>query len=97
MFVPQDEMSDGEETEGDTSSTVERRIADRPLFDDDDGEAPTLAEGKKGVVGRARSLSHTLGELFGVNKSRRGTNQEGAGETDGLLRGGGGSGSTDPL
>jgi len=97
LFVPQDEMSDGEDTEGDISSAVERRHGERPLFDeDDDGEAPVL-EGKKKVRGRARSLSHTLGELFGVKRSRRGTNQDGGEETEGLLRRGGESGRTDLL
>ncbi|KAK1750725.1 magnesium transporter NIPA-domain-containing protein [Echria macrotheca] len=91
LFVPQDEISDDE---GEGSSAVER--PERPLFEDEvASEVPSVSEGKKGVRGRARSLSHTLGELFGVKRGKRKTNPDDA-ESEGLL-GGGGSESTETL
>lgn len=80
LFVPQDELDD-EEYPSEISSAVERRTDESGLFDDDDGGAET----QKGVRGRARSLSHTLGELFGVGRKRRGTNTDAEGEGEGLL------------
>ncbi|KAK5654157.1 hypothetical protein OQA88_7588 [Cercophora sp. LCS_1] len=72
LFVPQDELDDEEGEDGQLPGATERHA---PLFDDD--VPPENEEGKKGVRGRARSLSHTLGELFGVRKARRVTVTEG--------------------
>lgn len=87
LFVPQDELEDEEGEGAGLSSAVERAA---PLFEDD--VVPDSDEGKKSVRGRARSLSHTLGELFGVRKPRRVTLTEGeargeSSEREGLLGG----------
>jgi len=84
LFVPQDEASDEEEDlEGGIGSAVERRLGEASLFADD---IIPEAEGKKSVRGRARSLSQSLGELFGVRKGRRST-PAGEREGDGLIAG----------
>ncbi|KAK4455976.1 magnesium transporter NIPA-domain-containing protein [Podospora aff. communis PSN243] len=90
LFVPQDETSDGEDDleSGPATrmaSAVERRPADAALFTDDVLPEASEAEGKKSVRGRARSLSHTLGELFGVGRGRRNIGEGSDGETERLL------------
>ncbi|KAK3692094.1 magnesium transporter NIPA-domain-containing protein [Podospora appendiculata] len=74
LFVPQDEVSgEDDEYEGDHLRATEGIFGDDN--DDDDGhhhlQQHASAEGKhtSGLRGRARSLSHTLGELFGVKRS----------------------------
>ncbi|KAK0646384.1 magnesium transporter NIPA-domain-containing protein [Cercophora newfieldiana] len=95
LFVPQDETSDGEEdleARG-IGSASERRPPETALFADDIIPEEAVEEGKKGVRGRARSLSHTLGELFGVRRGRRPTWEDHGEETEGLLGGRDGAGS----
>ncbi|KAK3333397.1 magnesium transporter NIPA-domain-containing protein [Cercophora scortea] len=80
LFVPQDEISGEEDDdyEGDHLRAVRTAEPHRAgLFGDDEDDHhflhqhATSAEGKNasGLRGRARSLSHTLGELFGVKRS----------------------------
>jgi len=90
LFVPQDETSDGEDDLESgpatrVASAVERRAAEAALFTDDVLPEASGAEGKKSVRGRARSLSHTLGELFGVRRGRRILGEGSDAETEGLL------------
>lgn len=92
LFMPQDEVEEEAGLLGGPSSAVESRVR---LFDD---ELPPAEDvDRTWVRGRARSLSHTLGELLGVRLSRRNT-AEGTGEGQGLLgserREGGGSSDT---
>lgn len=91
--MPQDETSDVEEDlEASVASATERRPPEPALFPDD--IIPEVeSEGKKGVRGRARSLSHTLGELFGVRRGKRSAIGDGEAETSGLLGGREGAGS----
>ncbi|KAK1832269.1 magnesium transporter NIPA-domain-containing protein [Podospora conica] len=79
LFMPQDEVEE-EEEDGGASSAGEGRAR---LFDDE-VLPPAAEEDRTWVRGRARSLSHTLGELLGVRLSRRNT-EEGMGEGEGLL------------
>lgn len=86
LFVPQDEISDDEDDlESGIRSAVERRPSEAVLFPDDIIPEPE-AEGKKTVKGRARSLSHTLGELLGVGRGKRSTAASSAEESESLLR-----------
>ncbi|KAH8895157.1 DUF803-domain-containing protein [Thozetella sp. PMI_491] len=69
LFVPQDELSDEERTE--IANALEQVAV--PLA----AEGVDGVQGKKSARGRARSLSHTLGELLGVrrkSKSKSGDN-----------------------
>ncbi|KAK0711613.1 magnesium transporter NIPA-domain-containing protein [Lasiosphaeris hirsuta] len=78
LFVPQDEVYNDCEEPEDEGLRETVSAVDRPLVEDDIDERK-----KGGVRGRARSLSHTLGELFGVRRARRGVMVED--EEDGLL------------
>ena len=82
--MPQDEVDEEEEEprQSGAASAVERRAGAPPLFDDD---ALSRREGNHGLRGRARSLSHTLGELFGGRRSRRNTDPESGEEQQSLL------------
>ena len=92
LFMPLDDGEGDGEGGGEIPSAVDRRPDEAVLFHDD---VLPEEDGKKGVRGRARSLSHTLGELFGVRRGRRSTGQR-EGEGEGLL-GGPVGGSTDTL
>ncbi|KAK0723123.1 magnesium transporter NIPA-domain-containing protein [Lasiosphaeria miniovina] len=73
LFVPQDEIEDEyydyEDLEG--TSAVERRASNRSDSYGDGGWTDGEEAAKRGFRGRARSLSHTLGGLFGVKRPRR--------------------------
>ncbi|KAK3380308.1 magnesium transporter NIPA-domain-containing protein [Lasiosphaeria ovina] len=73
LFVPQDEIEDEyydyEDLEG--TSAVERRASNRSDSYGDGGWTDDEDAAKRGFRGRARSLSHTLGGLFGVKRPRR--------------------------
>jgi hypothetical protein len=86
LFVPQDELDDetaedrdqrGAESDREIVSAVEHPRR-RSYYDDGD-EATDGEMQRRGFRGRARSLSNTLGELFGVRRKRRGTLTEGGG------------------
>ncbi len=74
LFVPQDELA--EEVARQIASAVEQPIGSSL------SEAEEGPEGKKNLRGRARSLSNTLGELFGVRKKDKGKPGETTDEDD---------------
>ncbi|KAK3937627.1 DUF803 domain membrane protein [Diplogelasinospora grovesii] len=83
LFVPESDLSEGEDDhnrESEHASAIERyrthepsssSNAEDPLLGGDSDGNGEGSQDKKGFRGRARSLSHTLGELFGVKSVRR--------------------------
>lgn len=85
LFVPQDEVTDEDTDEDEESSLMRarsaveprpsgsgsRRLGDSALPREQGLRGGQLPADGKGFRGRARSLSHTLGELFGVGASKK--------------------------
>lgn len=67
LYVPQDELDQDAEEEVGVMSAIERsRTADTTF----NGESPIDGPRKKGFRNRAKSLTHAVGDLFGVSKKR---------------------------
>ena len=71
LFVPQDEVED-DEAGPESSVAREGYVSDAPT----DGEEDQSEDRKRTLRGRARSLSNTLSDLFGVRKKRRSSNPD---------------------
>lgn len=71
LFVPQDEVEDDDEAGPESSAAREGYTSDVPTDGEEDAE-----DRKRTLRGRARSLSNTLSDLFGVRKKRRSSNPD---------------------
>lgn len=69
LYVPQDELDEDfqqeEEGQAGSMSAIERS---RTVDSSFNGDSPAEAQKPKGLRNRARSLSHTVGEIFGVRR-----------------------------